>query len=421
MDRRNFMGGIARNVVAGALLARGGLAAADAGGLSTLAPGTARRLGSYANPAFAEGAAITDYSSIVLDALGARMLLFGGGHGPSQETDIRALDLRTLRWSSLYAPTPRHDMTRANCDPDFGRYRSTNQPTARHSYNLTLVRDRRFYMMCFRGMPDHLDGVLGVDNGWGGRICWYDFDSAQWSYSRIPETDTPWYFAAAAALDPVSRRIVVAGPNHQGGDGALWLYDPDTDSVQPGAPLDVGFSHDLVYYPPTDLFLALQSDGRVWEIALDRDDPRASHVTRVSGTGRAPAAATGIVCGYAYDPDTHVVGGNVVDGAFHAYDPAERSWTRVRITVERGSVGTPAQAFHCLEHDPASGCFVFLSTPAYGAGAPATWAYHPATADGSTPNKARGYYGPFDHLSRRDTAVRRASSTSARHSTPSKA
>src|SRR5438094_944079 len=104
MDRRTFMGGLARNVLATALVARTSVAAgAQTHDLATLAPGTARRLGSYANPAFTEGAAITDYSSIVLDAEAQRMLLFGGGHGPSQETDIRALDLPTLQWSSLYA------------------------------------------------------------------------------------------------------------------------------------------------------------------------------------------------------------------------------------------------------------------------------------------------------------------------------
>jgi hypothetical protein len=408
MDRRTFMSGLARNLVAGSLLAQGGIAsAAGADALATLAPGSARRLGPYANPAFAEGDAITDYSSITLDAEGGRMLLFGGGHGPSQETDIRALDLATLRWSSLYAPTPVREMTRANCDPDLGRYRSTNQPTARHSYNLTLVRGRRFYMLCYRGMPDHLDGVLGAGNGWGGRICWYDFDAREWSYSRIPEAETPWYFASAAALDPASGRIVVAGPNAQAGQGALWVYDPDADAIARGPALDVGYSHDLVYHPPSDRFIALQSDGRVWEIALDRDALEASRVTDIRVTGAPPQAKVGIVCGYAFDAARGVIGGNVIDGSFHAYDPATHAWTRVRIEVEHGSGGTPAQAYHCLEFDPASGCYVFLSMPRYGSGrAATTWAYRPRAAGAS---RARGagegvrYHGSFDDRAQRDT------------------
>lgn len=390
------MSGLARNLIAGSLTLGAGGAGATGSGLASLAPGTARNLGPYANPTFAEGSAITDYSSIVLDGTGRRMLLFGGGHGPSQETDIRALDLDTLRWSSLYAPTPVREMTRANCDADLGRYRTTNQPTARHSYNLTLVRERRFYMLCYRGMPDHLDGVLGTGNGWGGRICWYDFDRAQWSYSRIAEADTPWYFASAAALDPASGRIVVAGLNAQAGEGALWVYDPDADAVARGPALDVGYSHDLVYHPPSDRFLALQSDGRVWEIALDRMVLARSRVTAIAVRGEPPQAKIGITCGYAFDAERGVIGGNVIDGSFHAYDPAARAWTRLRIDVERGSQGTPAQAYHCLDFDPASGCYVFLSTPLYGSGqAATTWAYRDrrttprrATIGRSTPERA---------------------------------
>jgi hypothetical protein len=407
MDRRTFLRGLARNLAAGALFAPGACAhaAAPAAPLATLAPGGARRLGPYANPAFPGGESITDYSSIVLDPDGHRMLLFGGGHGPSQETDIRALDLATLRWSSLYPPTPVREMTRANCDPDLGRYRSTRQPTARHSYNLTLVRGRRFYMLCYRGMPDHLDGVLGSENGWGGRICWYDFERAQWSYSRIAEAETPWYFASAAALDPASGRIVVAGPNTQAGPGALWLYDPDADAITRGPALDVGYSHDLVYHPPSDRFLALQSDGRVWEIALDREDVARSGITEIPVTGGAPQARVGIVCGYAFDAERGAIGGNVIDGAFHAYDPATHAWTRTRVELEPGSAGTPTQAYHCLDFDPASGCYIFLSTPRYGSGqAAAAWAYRPHATGGSRGGGGRvRYHRPFDDRAYRIT------------------
>ena len=372
-----FMGGLARTVVATQLLTRGAARAASGGdALAGLAPGHARRLGPYANRDFEGGAAITDYSSITFDAAGRRMCLFGGGHGPSQETDIRVLDLDSLSWRSLYAPTPAHEMVRANCDADLGRYRSTNQPTARHTYNLTLVRDRRFYMLAYRGMPDHLDGVLGEANGWGGRICWYDFDAQEWSYSRIAMADTPWYFGAAAALDPVSRKIVVTGPNAQGGAGGVWFYDPVADAIEEGPPLEAGAAADIVYLPATDRFVVLQSDGRVWEIAYDRANAKASRAAAVEVRGTRPAARAGIVCGYAYDPRNRVIGGNVIDGWFHAYDPATQAWSRTRMRVDDATGARPSQAFHCLDFDSASGCFVFLETPAYGARAPAaTWAY----------------------------------------------
>ena len=137
--------------------------------LSTLAPNTARDLGPYANPEPQfntpplSAANITDYSGIAYDPVGKRICVFGGGHGPSQETDIRVLDLSSLQWSSLYSPTPVAEMQKVpNLDSDRGRYISTNQPTARHTYNLTLVRGRSFYMMCPRGMPDHLGNSFGV-------------------------------------------------------------------------------------------------------------------------------------------------------------------------------------------------------------------------------------------------------------------
>jgi len=345
--------------------------------LSSLEPDHARDLGPYANPAFVGGANITDYSSITCDWTGNRMCMFGGGHGPSQETDIRIFDLNTLRWSSLFPPTPVSEMVRANCDVDNGRYITTNHPTARHSYNLTLVRGRRFYMMCYRGMPDHLDGWLGSNDGWGGRICWYDFDTAQWSYSRIAQAATPWYFAAAAVLDPISNKVLVAGPNSQAGQGGLWIYDPVTDAVATtGLSIDVGISPDFVYFPPTDRFYILQSDGRVWEGTFNRDSIRASTITALNVKGMPPASATGIVCGYAYDSVNRIIGGNVAKGLFYAFDPPKRSWSSKAMQLEAGSSGVPNQAYHCLEFDHASGCFVFLETPGYGAtGAPRTWAY----------------------------------------------
>ena len=119
------------------------------------------------------------------------MCLFGGGHGPSQETDIRVLDLQTMQWSSLYPTTPRKEMTIANGDSDLGRWISTNQPYARHTYNNMLVAGRRFYLFTPYGQADHLDGP---NVPYGGRVCWYDFDTGAWSYSRYSNEQTPWAY-----------------------------------------------------------------------------------------------------------------------------------------------------------------------------------------------------------------------------------
>jgi hypothetical protein len=394
-DRRKFLRRVANNILAAPLAIWGQQVDAAPGSrektkvlapLSTLPANTARELGPYVNPdpqfntSGLSAANITDYSGIAYDGVGKRMCLFGGGHGPSQETDIRVFDLNSLQWSSLYPPTPVAAMQKnANLDSDRGRYISTNQPTARHTYNLTLVRGRRFYMMDPRGMPDHLGNTFGPEpNGWGGRICWYDFERSVWTYGRLgsayatPPT-APWYFAAAAALDPISNKILIVGPNNQAGGGSMWLYDPDSDDYIIGPAVDVGYSLDLAHFPPSDCFYAFQSDGRVWEIRVDRANFRTSKIAALAVTGNPPSNAIGTVCGFAYDSANGIIGGNVTNGIFYAFDPANRSWTRRNMQLEAGSIGLPSQAFHCLDFDPESGCFIFLQTGSFGA--TATWAY----------------------------------------------
>ena len=361
--------------------------------LSTVAGNTARNLGPYANldPQFFAGPlsafGITDYSSICIDAIGNRMCLFGGGHGPSQETDIRIFDLESLEWSSLYPSTPVSQMTVANLDVDKGRYISTNHPTARHSYNLALVRDRRFHLLQPRGMPDAVNlpamaGAKGGDNGsWGGRTCAYDFEANQWSYGKAGSAyasppNVPWYFASAAALDPQSRRILVVGPGPFSGPGGVWVYDADDDSILLCCNCDVGGSPDIVYFPPNDRFYVLQSDGRVWEIIFNREHPTVSSVAALNVTGNRPTSANGIVCGYAYDPANKIIGGNVSNGVFYAFDPTTSVWTATMIRVDEGSSGIPNMTFHCLDFDPNSGCFVFLHNPLWGQpGTPSTWVF----------------------------------------------
>ena len=337
------------------------------GSLADLPPNTARDLGTFVWRD-ATDPNITDYSGLVYDPAGRRDLIFGGGHGPYQWTDIRAYDLTTLQWSSLYPPTPRSEMTLANGDSSFGRWISTNQPYARHSYNMSVVVGRRFYLMMQLGLPDHLDGPAPP---WGGRICWYDFNTRAWSYSRNSSAETPWYYASAAALDPVTQLIVIVGPNSQGGTGNLWLYDPATDSISVGPPLpDIGYALDLVYFPPSGKFYAMQADGRAWEIALGRANISASTITPVAITGSPPPVSG--ACGFAYDSNSRIIGGNVINGTFHAFDPVSRAWSMTKMQTLPGAQSVPNQAFHCLDFDPVSGCFIFLSDPATSS---RTWAY----------------------------------------------
>jgi hypothetical protein len=283
-------------------------------------------------------------------------------------------------------------MVLSNFDGEKGRYINTNQPTARHTYNLTLIRGRRFYMLAARGMPDHLSGMVGgsgADNGvWGGRICWYDFDTPSWTYSKhgsayASPPNVPWYFASGAALDPVSQKILVVGPNPQAGAGAMWLYDPDSDSIATGPACNVGLAADVVYFPPNDRFYVLQSEGSVWEITLNRAMFAASTIVPLVVTGTRPASEAGILCAYAYDTVNKIIGGNVANGVFYAFDPLTKSWSSRMVLMEDRAAESPTAAYHCLEFDPVSGCFVFLgNAKAAGSTVPRTWAYRyaaPAT------------------------------------------
>ena len=379
MKRRQFI-----ERVGGAALASSispGLHAAVQGpatrrSLATLAPGHARNLGSYTNPDVAGGHHITDFSGLVADAAGHRMLIFGGGHGPCNETDIRAFDTQTASWSSLYPSTRYADMTPPNCDSDLGRWKSTNHAVARHTYNLSVVRRRKLHIMSAYGMPYLPE--QGIDErNWGGRLCAYDFDARNWSFSRhrfAGAPQVPWGFTTAAVLDPVSATILVVGYTTNFTPGNVWRYAPDEDTITPllvNGP-DVGAEHDIVYFAPADCFFVMQSDGRVWQLTVDRSADRAT-LAPVEVSGAPPASAPGTICAYGYDPANGIIGGNVTNGIFHAFDPLAHRWSAEPITLERGSTGVPQQVFHCLDFDASTGCFIFLSD----ARTATTWAYRP--------------------------------------------
>jgi hypothetical protein len=350
---------------------------ADTRPLGTLAANTVRNLGPYANPdprftytgLLQDGRhvdlianSIIDYSGTAYDPVRRRIYLFGGGHGQSQETDVRSLDLETLAWSSLYPPTDPLQMNDATLDAIFGRWSSTNQPTARHTANMCIVRGDRFYMMAWQGMPDHLG--LTQSNAWGGRPCWLDLNTLQWSYSNV----IPYYESyIAACLDPVSQKILVIGDRKGAASGALSVYDPDSDSLAlaintPGDG-ETGYSQDFLYHPPTDTFFVFQSDGRVWQVALDRADITRSKIAAVTTSGTGPSNPRGIVCGFAFDPVNNLFGGNVTDGTIYLFDPTTREWSMRTMVREDATSGVRIfQSFHNIEFDTATGCYVFLGS-----------------------------------------------------------
>lgn len=381
------------------------------GALSTLAANTARDLGPYKNtdPQFTgtpisganlDADYITDYSGIAIDSARNRVVMFGGGHGFCQETDIRVLDLSTLTWSSLYTPTPASAMLNnpANVDTFKGRWITSNQPTARHTYCATVVRGNEFHMIGGRGQPFDLgDSTVNWLNYWGGRSCKYNFTTGVWTYGSMGSAHEnltlpylPWENESAVCIEPASNSLLIAGAtNGGGGQGGIWLYNPDTDTFQTGPtwPNNATVYHGdgcVVYFPPNGKFYFFHFSGTstpvdVYEITLNASNFSQSTITGpLTITGARPSATLGLRNGFAYDTVNGNIGGCIIAGVYYAFAPVSRAWTATTMLIEAGSTtnAPPYSSFFNITFDPNSGCFIFLQNE--GSGVPhTTWAYRP--------------------------------------------
>ena len=88
-------------------------------------------------------AQVTDYSGLVYDCKGHRLLMFGGGHATTFTDTIFSFDFATLTWSELYPPTPctsavmsMSNFDRANAMWRTGPAGPYPRPISRHTYDL---------------------------------------------------------------------------------------------------------------------------------------------------------------------------------------------------------------------------------------------------------------------------------------------
>ena len=58
------------------------------------------------------------------------------------------------------------------------------------------------------GTPKHFIILTSGGISGGARIAHYDLEAQQWTYSATRANDR-WYFAAAAAVDPISKKIII--------------------------------------------------------------------------------------------------------------------------------------------------------------------------------------------------------------------
>lgn len=369
-------------------------AAAAPGPLSTLAANSARNLGPWTETGGErddeDPAHRSDYSCVVYDPAGKRILMRGGHHGTNVSTNIRALDLRTLRFSNLFPNTPRREMTLANNDSDVGRWISTNHPWSRHTYNGNVVLDGKLWMMAMQNGHQAIRGVA-FPPGYG-RSASYDLSAADhrrgWNYSQIK---TNWFMmiAACAARDKI---LVVVRPSS--GWAEAWLYDPSTDT-RTRLPVGLGTTGwvgdpCVVAYPPNGRYYAFMESGKVWEITLDTANPAAATSAEVA-TGWP--AGTDTVRGYRlvrmdYDPINRVIGGSLISGTYMAFNPTTRSWKQFTPAVETGSRGVPTTAFWCGAFDQDSGCYIAFAADGN------CWAYKPPPFGAGTPPPPPPSTGP---------------------------
>ncbi len=352
--------------------AAGNVPEQPAGGnaLATLAPGHARNLGPWPGPGVGPNAALaafrrSDYSGLTLDPAGKRLLFFGGGHGPCQLTDIRAFDLATLTWSSLYPPTPWADMVQANVTR-YGAFAVPNKnpvPCARHTYTGSVVLGGRFYLFASSfAYVEQINGPIPNASFFNDvRLCWFDLAAGKWAWSKLHQ-QIGHHFACGACA--AGDKALIVSPWSD-----AWIYDPATDSKKQ-LPMTCGSGGPaVVHFPPNGKYYALYPDYSVYEIDL----PKSTAVKLVT-TDQVTQSKDGMAgyTNYTYDPVNHLIGGDLKGGRYVVFDPTTKAWSQQSVAVEPGSSGTPSTVFFCAAHDPLSGCNISLGLDGN------TWAYRPA-------------------------------------------
>ncbi len=316
--------------------------------------------------------AITDYSGFVYDSARHQLLMFGGGHASTFRDDVDVFSFDTLKWQSAYPSTKCADMTVGNIDSDVGRWKTSNHPFSRHTYDLLAFAENTKELLMLSGMTggSSFCAPSGDPFYYGGTVAAYDPVGKLWSYSSV----RPKWDLGAAEYDPIAQKVILLSQY------GLWSYDPIsrtssqhlTQSQVPDSRL--GYGNNLVYFPPNQKMydIARESPTRVFEVSLDRADLGKSNVVEMSGMTGVPDSQES---GWAFDSVHQVIGGGIKNGQFYSFNPITKTWKAQVMKVQSSSsttVGT--MAFHALAFDPVNRVFVFISDYASGRH---VWAYRP--------------------------------------------
>ena len=296
---------------------------------------------------------ISDYSGMVRDPITGRFLMFGGGHAATARTDIDVFDFSSMNWKSAYKSTACNNMTKNNFNKDNVSWKATGHPVSRHTYDLlgVISKPHEFIIMRPRGGADSAQ-CGGFGKTIKTKIAHYNFTKKNWSYSVIGQ----WTDYAASEYDPKSGRFVLVG------GGGIYSYDPVQRKqavIKKFSRSELGYANNLVYFPPNDHFYYITRGKNisVYELTLDRNNWNKTTLKKIDNIkGDAPGTPE---TGWAYDSINHLIGGGIVKGLFHAYDPVKKSWIEKRMETKSTNSKIGTQAFHVIEYSPEINAYVF--------------------------------------------------------------
>ncbi len=293
---------------------------------------------------------ISDYSAFV-PVPGSNQVLLFGGHSTARN-DIDSFNLDSEKWASLYFPTQCEEMVESNLDREVGRWLSTGHPVPRAGYDLMGYANATNELVLLRSGLVQLSGCSKVKGWVNARIAHYGLSEGGWRFTSVGM----WGRYDASEYDPVSDRFIIVGQK------GVYTYDPVSGVQQHVVSAnwaEIGYSNNLVYYPPEDLFYLITrgSPVAVYKLELDRGAWQNSNIVKLDNLiGELPALGQ---TGWAYDSHNKIIGGGITNGVFHYYDPEALKWGQSKMVGVNGAEINVSQSFHSISFSQAHNYFLF--------------------------------------------------------------
>ena len=374
------------SAVAIAALAHNGFAFSQNPTLISLPNNTAINLGSFNDDPYNGSCGtpinITDYSGITYDPIHHKILAHGGGHSSTGRDDVPEFSFSTLTWSHIPAgtypggATSLGEMTSGNLDSTKGRFITSNNPVSTHTLDLMPFVESTGEMLVLRGYgPSYCFGGAYSERS----VAHYNPVSKTWTYS--PVSTSQWGSTdenPSSAYDPVSGKVLIVGRT------GLWVYDPSAKIVTRALTYSNGsmnYITQLIYFPLNQKFYYFSRSAPigVWEIDFNRSNWSASTVTQVTGMTNTPSFSGSTAVGFALDTTNNIIGGDITNGQFKAFNPVTKAWTVQTMQIQGGNGPIGTIGGGAIAYDPIDNVFIFLTN--YSSGGD-TWAYR--FAGGST-------------------------------------